>query len=188
MDSDEIKSNVKFVECLIDALGYCDAETYDLIFEITDKKLASLLKSNPQKFAYLEAYLSRPGMPDEKMEAWYNDKMRQSSEAGVAEAQYQHACRLWERGDHEAAVNLYKASADQGFPKSQYCYGLGLRDGVGVPQDKAKGLFYIELAAGRLYEYALEYLIGLYRDDLSNEGRQKFTLYSEMLRWSESET
>ncbi len=186
MDSDETKSKTNLVECLIDVLGYCDAETYELISKITTTKLKDLEKHKSKKFAYLQAHLPPPAMSSDELDTWFNAKMKQSSDAGVPEAQYQQACRFWERGDHTAAVDLYKASADQGYPKSQYCYGLGLRDGVGIAQDKPKGLFYIELAAGRLYNYALEYLLGLYRDDLSVEGREKFKLYSNMLTWSES--
>ena len=188
MDSDETKAEAKLVEMLIDTLGYCDEDTYELISQVAKKKLKSLQNLKPKKLAYIEAYLPNSALSSDELDTWFNAKMKQSSDAGVPEAQYQHACRLWERGDHTAAVDLYKASADQGYPKSQYCYGLGLRDGVGISQDKTKGLFYIELAAGRLYSYALEYLIVLYRDNQSVEGGEKFKLYSKMLTWSQSKS
>ena len=188
MDKERIDAEVKLVGLLLDALGCSDAHTYDTLFQMIETKLNALSKTDHSEIAYLQAHLplQQPAkLSSADFDARFNALMKQSADAGCAEAQYHHACRLWERGEFKAAISLYKASANQGFPQSQYCYGLGLRDGVGIEQDRAEGLFYIELSAGRLYNYALEYLIVLYRDDESAEGRANLDLYLQMLAWSE---
>lgn len=188
MKYDEVRSGVKLVEHLLDALGYCDSQTYEIIYNIIVAKLKGLKKSNPKELAYLQACLPQTtDMSSDEVEAWYNAKVKEGSDAGDPAAQYEHACRLWEGTDYIAAVKLYETSAEQGHPKSQYCYGLGLFDGIGIAQNKAKGLHYIELAAGRLYDLALEYLIEFYRDETTPEGQEQFKHYSKMLIWSQNE-
>jgi len=186
MDQEHINAELKLVGLLIDALGYCDPETYDTLFQMVERKLKALARFDHKDIAYLQAHVPQSAkMSSADVDARFNSLIKQSSDAGCAEAQYQYACRLWEQGDFEGAITLYKASADQGYPPSQYCYGLGLRDGVGIRRDQGKGLFYIELSAGRLYDLALEYLIAFYRDNQTAKGKDKSKLYSQMLNWSE---
>ena len=188
MDDEQTESEIVLVGLLLDALGYCGEDSYDIILQIADTKLKALAKSGHPKFAYLQAHMPQFGMDAEEQELRFNSLIKQSSDAGVPQAQYEHACRLWEQDEHLAAVALYKASADKGFPPSQYCYGLGLFNGVGILKNETTGLYFIELAASRLYNLALEFLKGHYGNDLSVQGRKKFKLYSNMLIWSQKQS
>jgi len=185
MDKDEIESQVILIGILIDAIGYCDEQSSEIITELAERKLEALKQSDHPCVAFLQAHMPQVGMTSENCDERYNRLVKQSSDAGCPEAQYRLGCQIWEAGQFEAAVNLYKASAETGFPPSQYCYGLGLLIGEGVEKDEEKGLHLIELAAHRLYDLALEFLIGRLDGDLSVDGKKKLKLYKTMLKWSE---
>lgn len=186
--NERVESDVALVEILMDSLGYCDEETSSIIMKIVESKLESLAKSQHPKVAYLQAHLPQFGKDSEELDLRFNSLMKVSSDAGVAEAQYEHACRHWERGEHQTAISLYKVSAEQGYPPSQYCYGLGLYDGIGIEKNEIEGLHFIELAAGQLYNLALEFLLSRYQDDASAKHIEKRGLYSKMLVWSEEKS
>ena len=191
MDNENIGNDVKLVGQLLDAYGNCDEDSSEVIYQLAYTKLQTILKGGHPRAPYLQALMPILESDDKydvsvsEHDAQFNALMKQSADAGVPQAQYEHACRLYEQGHHRAAVRLYKLSADNGFPPSQYCYGLDVYNGVGTDANEVEGLHFIELAAGRLYNLAIEFLIHLYRDDKSGEGSKKFDLYSRMLVWSE---
>lgn len=185
MDNENIESEITLVDRLIDVLGYCDVDSYETISQLADTKLKALAQSGHPKLPYLHAYMPQIGMEGGELDKRFNELIKQSSDSGVPQAQYTHACHLYECGDFHSAVNLYKLSADNGFPPSQYCYGLDLYNGVGIHKNESEGLYFIELAAGRLYNLALEFLIGIFQNDSSVDGKKKFEHYSKMLSWSE---
>jgi len=176
------KSEVRLLDLLIDAYGYCDEIGSDVIYKIIQEKTNKLSNHNHPKAPYFQAVI--PKLHSDISEAKYNALMEKSSNDGVAEAQYQYASRLYEMGKHNSAVKLYKVAADQGHPESQYCYGIDAYNGVGVEENKEAGLEYIELAAGQLYDWALEWLIQFYKNDASLDGIKKSQKYSKMLIWS----
>ena len=143
MDSEDIETDVALAEILIEAYGYCDEENSDIIYGMVNKTLTKISSSGHPKTAYLQAYMPQFGQEDSDLDSRFNALIKQSSDAGVPEAQYTHACRLYERGDYSAAVDLYKVSADRGYPPSQYCYGLGLYDGLGIDKNEREGLHFI---------------------------------------------
>ncbi|CAG8687109.1 13333_t:CDS:2, partial [Dentiscutata heterogama] len=60
----------------------------------------------------------------------------------------------------QAAMMLYKKSADTGYPEAQLRYGFGLYSGQGVPQDKGKATHYFRLAAEN-NNYSAMYNLGI---------------------------
>jgi len=193
VNSDSISSSLKCIELLVKAVGYCsDEKEIDSIMHIISEKTKPLLKVDDPRVKYMQANLPNfgniePHKSPEESEALYNQLMEESAEGGVAEAEYQHACRLYESGKLNEAVALYQNSADKGYPPSQYCYGLAMFNGVGISKDTEEGLKYIKLSAGRLDDYALEFLVNLYDEGNSQGDIQSHNHYLKLLSWAESQ-
>ena len=188
-----MEDEIRLISTLIKAMGYCsDQENYKALGKITKHTFEQVDNSDDLRLKYLQSKLDNCGEKqpfdnESELEEKYNALIEESAKAGVAESQYLYACRLYESSLYTDASLLYKLSANQGYPPSQYCFGLDLFNGVGVKKNPEEGLHYIELAAGRLYEFALDFLIALYSEDDSKLGIMKYELYSKMLRWVEKD-
>jgi TPR repeat protein len=173
------------------AYGYCHKEKdQDVIGVLISEKLEVLIKTDDPRVKHLQATLPNLGSQEsyvnaEAFDLAYDKLMKEAADGGVAEAQYQYACRLYEQGNLSEAVGLYREAADKGYPPAQYCYGLDRYNGVGTDKNIVEGLKYIKLAAGRLDEYALAFLVELYSKDSSEEGTGNHQLYLKMLSWVE---
>ncbi|CAG8701614.1 18651_t:CDS:2, partial [Dentiscutata erythropus] len=74
----------------------------------------------------------------------------------------------------QAAISLYKKSADSGYDEAQLRYGFGLYSGQGVREDKGKAIQYFRLAAGQdnhsaMYNLAIALILNG-NDDERREG------------------
>lgn len=187
MDID-CKQNEKIISSLFEALGYCSEVDYERILGLILDKYDRLKKPLSPELEFLKLQLPHCG-GDRYLTELELDKLRLSRiqygvAAGLAEAEYLYGCHLYEQKEYEKAIPLYKSSADKGFPPSQHCYGLDRFHGIGNLQvNQNEGLTYIKLAAGRLYQLSIEFLIEFYRDNETSEGKENFRTYSLMLRW-----
>lgn len=182
--SDDIQSQIRLIQMLMDVLGLCSEEDFETVLKILNRNFEDFARSEHPSLFALRAHMPQTNLDSAESDVRFNTLMQKGAAAGDPQAQYEHGCRLWEDGQFSAAVKLYKQSAKNGFPASQYCYGLALLSGEGVEKSEAEGLRFIELAAGRLYTLAIECLIGIFENDRSENGLRKLELYSEMLEWS----
>jgi len=145
---------------------------------------------NNKCYDYIKAMLLK-GFKNSNEEAIYDKKyyelLLKSSQKGCKEAQYLVANRLYENKDYKNAMELYRKSALQGYANSQWCYGIDLFNGIeGVlEKDEKEGLFFIELSAGQLYEYAIDFLIDLYKNGYGTirANSNLYKRYKLMSKW-----
>jgi TPR repeat protein len=62
--------------------------------------------------------------------------------------------RVMAEVDYTKAPALYKIAADQGLPQAQYRYGLALKDGRGIPQDRWNAYVWLTVAVDAHYSSA----------------------------------
>lgn len=183
---------IPVIEKLLETLGHCDEGDYSDVEVVLRQKFVQAKNDPSPRLVYLralDAYFGEQAcsLTNDEHAQKYDELIEQAAELGVPEAQYQHANRLYEVRDYEAAVVLYAKSAEQGYPPAQHAYGLDLYRGLkGVEADRARGLFYLELAAGRLNIDSIEFLISLYEAQRTEEEKQKYRKYSNMLVWAEA--
>ena len=92
---------------------------------------------------------------DEEAEYWF----RQSAEAGATSSQYALGTLLQAQGRMEEAVSWYERAADAGNRITQYHLGKLYLQGKVVPQDVAKAVEHLTVAAEQRYQYA-QYALG----------------------------
>ena len=184
MHKQPIIINNKFVSQMMEALRECsDDKVYAVILVIIEEELS---KQNDLKSKFIRQFLPFYGS-DEEGNIWEENRLaiiRESAESDIPEAQYLVGCEEYENRQYEKAVELYRKSAEKGYPPSLYCLGLAYYSGQGVKGDKQKGLDFIKLAAGQLYDLALEWLIHYYKNEESEQSDKQFEFYSKMLSWS----
>lgn len=94
------------------------------------------------------------------------DYMSRAAAAGEAEAQFELA-KIYERGtgvdpDPKRALELYKASADQGYADALNDLGfLYFQGGLGLAPDQAKGIEYFQKAAALRHPEAMFNMAGM---------------------------
>lgn len=95
--------------------------------------------------------------PDlDKAEYWYS----QAALQGVPEAQFNLAHLLYtERSDYQQAAQWMEKAAKQGVVEASYLLGLMYKDGIGVIQDEARMLHWLNYAAGAKHPAAVEELV-----------------------------
>jgi TPR repeat protein len=62
--------------------------------------------------------------------------------------------RVMAEVDYTKAPALYKIAADQGLPQAQYRYGVALKDGRGIPQDRWNAYVWLTVALDAHYSSA----------------------------------
>lgn len=76
-----------------------------------------------------------------------NEYQEKIAEAGNVEFQYAVALRLLNNKQADEAVTWFKRAAKQGHTGAIYYYGYLVFNGMGIAQDKPKGIQYLELAS-----------------------------------------
>jgi len=186
-------SDRKYLEHLCDALFHAHQDEYDALSAMILTSFNALAKPLSDDQEFLKIHLPNMGqgaieLSDEAYDELRLSMIKKGASAGIAEAEYRYACHLYEAEQYDEAITLYKRSAGKGYAASQHCYGLDLFHGTGgLTANKKEGLKYLHLAAGRLYEYSIEFLIHFYKKDTSSEGKQKLELYQNMLSWSKND-
>ena len=183
-------NEISLLEILNEALGYCEAQDYELISTLITKKLQNPTLNTHPRVKYIKAisinlHQDSNTLKDEDYDAQRLKLLCESCNLGVPEAQYELGNDLYEAGQYEEAVTLYSKSAEQGYPPALYTYGLDLYNGIGGEMDKPKGLKYIKMAAGLLNVNALEFLIELYSNAKTLADREIYDMYSLMLSWAD---
>jgi len=185
MHKQPITINMKLILHMMDALTYCgDTEIYAVILALIEEELS---KQDNLKSKFIRQLLPFHGS-DEEADFWEENRraiIRECAESDIPEAQYLVGCEEYENRQYKKAVELYRKSAEKGYPPSLYCLGLAYYHGQGVESDKQKGLDFIKLAAGQLYGLALEYLIAYYKNNESEQSGKQLEFYSNLLSWSD---
>ncbi len=179
-----MKSQLKLADLLSQAIGYCSEDQSEILQKMLGDILENSLISGDIYAKYLKAISL--DQKDSESEELYEKLLYESAVGGIPEAQYIYGCILYDKGVLDEAMKFYMSSAKRGYAKSQWCYGTDLFHGTGgLDKDEVSGLFYIELAAGQLYNYALEFLVGLYSkgNDSIEKCSIKVNKYSMMLAW-----
>ena len=107
----------------------------------------------------------------------------ESAENGDSESQYNLAVD-YEKGDDGLkkdpykAFRLYELSANQGFVRAEYAYGLCILNGVGTEQNVLLGQEWIKKAAEHGDSYA-QYAMGVFNE----RGNGMEINYIEALKW-----
>lgn len=176
---------------LLDVLDRCEEKDYEDVLKVVKSKFQRLKKPLNPQLEFLRLRLPNLGRDliesEEELDSLRLAIIKKGVDANIPEADYHFACHLYEQRQFESAVKLYKRSADKGYAPSQHCYGLDRYHGIAnLEANKVEGLKYLELAAGRLYELSIEFLVALYQSDDSKLGRERFKLYSKMLSWTEA--
>lgn len=183
MDNEEIKS----LRLLIEAMFHTSAETYEELKGYIQSRMEVFKNTDHPDILYFQAMMLEAKSPYivKEYETKYLELISKSAKGGCKEAQYIYANRLYENQEYKKAVEFYKKSALQGYASSQWCYGIDLFNGIeGVlGRDKEKGLFFIELSAYQLYEYALDFLIESYKRGSIEMNTSKYKQYQMMLEW-----
>ena len=146
-----------------------------------------LLKQDDLQSKFIAQFLPFCGSGEES-NIWEKNRLtiiKESAESDIPEAQYLVGCEEYENRQYKKAVELYRKSAEKGHPPSLYCLGLAYYHGQGIQCDKQKGFDFIKLAAGQLYDLALEWLITHYKNNESERATEQIEFYSNMLLWSE---
>lgn len=183
-DENSYNSELLGTLLLIDAQAFAYGDELETLDSIIDAHVANLSPEDQKYVSTLRSF--GPELTDKTVDDKYNQLNAECAAIGFPGAQYQTGCRLREQGKSELALELFKSAANQGHAASQYCFGLQTFYGDGTAKDEAAGLIYIEMAAGRLYEYALDFLIGLYGPEGARPNPEREALYSKMLAWAKN--
>ena len=92
----------------------------------------------------------------------YKRRLREAAAAGDPSAQFQWACELDHESRFEESSAFYRAAAAQGHAYAQWCYGLNLVNGQGVPKDPQLGVSYILRSGEGKFEGAIRFLAEAY--------------------------
>jgi len=191
--------NIQFLHALNHAWGYAsDKKAHRLLFNLLIDGFNKLTNKDSAGASHLQAMLPNLGYKDdfkndETREAEYSALIQKASDGSIPEAQYIQACSLYEDGKHREAHELYRLSAEEGYPPAQHSFGLdifmGLEtdDGFKIAKNESLGLHYLTLAAHRLYTLSIEFLLEHYKSSAADNSVQKIELYTKMLAWSERE-
>lgn len=173
------RTKVEFVSLLIEALRNCsEDDSYDVVIDLIKSTLSDATDINLE---YLSIHLPFFG-DDSEVENWENwrrDLIKKAALAGVSEAQYEYGLYEIERENFDRSFELFQKSARFGYPPALYSVGWAYFYGQGVEKDEARGVDFIELAAGRQYIIAIEFLINYYKNKPAK--REK---YEMMLSWA----
>ena len=191
--------NIDFLYALNHAWGYAaDEKSHDIILKLLIDGFKALPDKDSARASHLQSMLPNLGYEDdykndEAHEAEYFALIKKAADGGIPEAQYIQACSLYESGKYREAHDLYRLSAEQGYPPAQHSFGLdifmGLEtdDGFKITKNESLGLHYLTLAAHRLHTLSIEFLLEHYNSSAADDSAQKIELYTKMLAWSESE-
>ncbi|MEE9494755.1 MAG: hypothetical protein V3W04_15455 [Gammaproteobacteria bacterium] len=178
---------MKLADLLSQAIGYCSEDQSEVLQKMLRKILEAPFEEGDFYAKFLKAIsLNKIDSASEKL---YETLLHDCAAGGISEAQYIYGCILYDKGKQDEAIKYYLISANNGYSKSQWCYGTDLFHGTGgLQKDEAEGLFYIELAAGQLNNYALEFLVDLYSRENGSIRKcsRKAKKYSMMLEWAEN--
>ena len=179
----EIESDLRQVESILDALGWCsDENQYDSLLAMAKKILEPYLQISHPRALWLKSSMPNLGedssLGEEEFDAKYIELLRLAAEGGCPEAQYRHGCNLYDDGRITEAVDFYFKSAQEDYAPAQWCYGLDTLHGNGIDKDEIVGLSYIRLAAEQRYENAVEFMIDAYK-----HGKYGFTDGAELQKW-----
>lgn len=173
------RAKVEFVSLLIKALRNCsEDESYDVVIDLIKSTLSDTADINLE---YLSIHLPFLGDDSEveNWEKWRWDLIKKAALAGVSEAQYEYGLFEIESENFDRSFELFQKSARFGYPPALYCLGWAYFYGQGIEKDEARGVDFIELAAGQQYVLAIEFLINYYKNKPAK--REK---YEMMLSWA----
>lgn len=165
-----LEPQLQEAEYLIKAYLYSTNEKrQDIIIELIRELLAPFVKSKHPRALWLKASMPNLGelqIIDKDFDDLWLDLVKVAAEGGCAEAQYTYGCTLYDNGNYIKAVELYRLSAESGYAPAQWCYGLDTLHGIGGVKNESLALFYIVCAAEQQYEYAVEFLLKCYTEEL----------------------
>lgn len=179
----EINSDLRQAELILEALGWCSNEQqYDALLDMAKVLLAPYISRSLPRALWLKSSMPNLGedspLSEEAFDTKYDELLRIAAQGGCPEAQYRHACNLYDRGAIAEAVGFYFESAKSDYAPAQWSYGIDTLHGNGTDKNESVGLSFIRLAAEQRYQHAVEFLIDAYR-------HRKYGLYDEdeLLKW-----
>ena len=105
----------------------------------------------------------------------------QSGHSEDAETLFQKGKAAYDHNDFAEAFTCYSKAAAQGHAKAQYSLSFCYDGGEGVPQDKAKGIYWLTKAAENEYDEA-QYMLGFYYSRGSKGVQQDYAKAAEWYR------
>ena len=175
----EQKSKIEFAKRLLDALRHCgDNPDYEVLDNLCRSVLSGAIHIEME---YLSIHLGFLGDDAEAKawEQWRTGLIKKAALAGVTDAQYEYGLIAFESEDFERSFKLFQSAARLGYAPALYSVGWAYFYGRGVAEDRDKGIEYIELAAGQLFNLAIGFLIEFHKDDAVKRAR-----YEMMLSWA----
>ena len=180
-----ISSELAEAEKLLEASERCiDEKRHEQIMALVKSIINPLVEKRVPRALWLKARLPNLGeekpLDVEEFDKMWLELIVESAEGGCAEALYSVGCNLYEVGEKEKAVNLYKRSAEAGYSNGQWCYGIDTLNGIGTKADNVLGMHYIYCAAEQRCEFAVNFLLECNRKKLHGVNFSEL----ELNKWS----
>ncbi len=151
------------VRVLLNAYAHStDQERSNQLVDWINSILAPLVEAQIPEALWLAC--SMPKLPeesysDEDFDRRYWAEVRQAAEAGSIDAKFALAWELdYDKDTVEEPAALFKEAALPNHAYSQWCHGLNLIVGRGCEKNRDEGIRYIQLAAEKKFEGAIQWM------------------------------
>ncbi len=160
MENDDSEVLLKEARVYLEASWHAtDDQRYDVLRGWSKEILEPLVGEGNPEAEFLLGYLDDiTSLSKEEMHARELQWLRKAADSGIVNAQFRLACELDEDGTREESARLFKHLAEKGHAYAQWCHGLNLLAGLGLPQDETAGVAFIVRAAEGRFEGAIKWM------------------------------